>query len=324
MSNTYILRKGRSRLSDLINDNSAFPGGTIHLNANSAATAATAIAPGHDANDGLSWETPVLTMSKALGLVKTGGRVLFTGDVREELTGSNLLFDVTIQGAGSLHHPDLPSATYHPGACMWRPPASPTAATPLLTVRGRGWKFINVAFDCPVDAAAIVLSRNALSDVSEYDASHASFIGCRFLSGKYGIEDAGGCYNVTIQDCQFLGMSTTAIVNTSTAVAEPLNWKILDCQFPAYQSIGNATHIDSPLNEAIIARNFFGTVTSTALYVDLTGGDDNIVYDNLMMGAYDVTDYVAGTGDSWVGNRIIADVGSNTALVTTGAPTTAS
>jgi len=43
-----------------------------------------------------------------------------------------------------------------------------------------------------------------------------------------------------------------------------------------------------------------------------------------MMGVYDTTDYVAGTGDSWVGNIIIADVGSNTALFTTAAPTSAS
>jgi len=321
---TYILRKGRSRVSDLVNDQTQYPGGTVYLNANSASTIATRPGIGNDANDGSSWENAVLTMSKALSLVKTNGRILFVGDVREELTGSNLVFDVTIEGAGSLHHPDLPSTAYHPGGCMWRPPASPTAATPLLTVRARGWKFKNVAFDCPVDAAAIALSRNALSTTAEFDASHASFIGCRFLSGKYGIEDAGGCYNITIEGCQFLGMSTTAIVNTSTAVAEPLNWKIIGNQFPAYQSIGNATHIDSPLNEAIIAYNFFGTVTSTALYVDLTGGDDNIVTENFMMGVYDTSDYISGTGDSWVGNRIIADVGGNTALVTTANPTAAS
>ena len=226
---------------------------------------------GSDNNNGKSWTFPFATMSAALSAAQTSDTIYFRGDVREELTGSNLKFDITIVGVGSKHHPDQPTSLYDPGASMWRPPASPTTATPLLTVRGRGWNFVNVTFDCPVDAAAVVLSRNALSGASEYDASHASFLGCRFLSGKYGIEDAGGCYNVTVQGNQFLGMSTTAIVNTSTAVANPLNWKILDNQFPSYVSIGNATHIDSPLNEAVIKGNVFGTVTSTAAYIDLTG-----------------------------------------------------
>lgn len=258
---------------------------------------------GSDQNDGLSPRTPFLTMAKALTNVATGGTIFFTGDVREELVGSNLKFDVTIVGCGSLHHPDQPGTGYATGGAMMRPPASPTAATPLLKLRGRGWKFLNVAFDCPVDAAAIYLDRNALSDVSEYDPSHASFIGCRFVDGKYGIEDHGGAYNVTMRDCQFKGMSTAAIANTSTAVANPLNWKIIDCQFPSnVSSFGNATHIDSPLNCAVIRRNVFGTVTSTALYIDLTGGNGNVVTENVLGGLYDTTDYVPGTGDLWYQN----------------------
>src|SRR3990172_137782 len=86
---------GKNYLSDLI-DGDQYPGGTLYVNANSAAT--NWLPAGNDANDGLSWSSALLTMSKALSLVKTGGRILFVGDVREELTGSNLLFDVTIQG----------------------------------------------------------------------------------------------------------------------------------------------------------------------------------------------------------------------------------
>jgi hypothetical protein len=244
-------------------------------------------------------------MGAALSAVQTGGKIYFRGDVREELTGSNLKFDITIIGAGSLHHPDLPSASYHPGSSTWRPPASPTATTPLLKVRGRGWKFINVFFDCPVDAAAIKLERNALEGTSEYDASHASFINCRFVDGAYGIEDAGGCYNVTVQGCEFKAFTTAAIANTSTSVANPLNWKITDCLFPANVSdFGNVTHVDSPLNCAVIRNNIFGTVRSTALYVDLSGGNGNIVVENILGGVYDTSDYVPGTGDIWLQNRV--------------------
>ena len=259
---------------------------------------------GLDTNDGKSWYGAFKTMGAALAVVPTGGRIFFMGDVREELVASNLVFDVSIIGCGSLHHPDLPSAAYNPGAAMWRPPASPTAATPLLQVRGRGWKFINFAVDAPVDAAAFKLVRNALSGVSEYDASHATFINVRGLAGQNFIEDAGGCYNVTIDGCQLAAFTAAAIVNSSTAVANPLNWKIINNMFPSNISdFGNVTHIDSPLNCAVIKNNVFGTVRSTAKYIDLTGGNGNMVIDNVMAGDYTTDDYVAGTGDVWYGNR---------------------
>jgi hypothetical protein len=255
------------------------------------------------ANDGKSWARPFATMAKALTTVLTGGTIRFRGDVREEITGSNLKFDITIIGCSSLHHPDLPAAGYDPGAACWRPPVSPTTATPLLKVRGRGWKFINFMVDCPVDAPAFKLERNALEGVLEYDASHASFLGIRALAGQNFVEDAGGCYNVTIDGCQIAMFSAAAIINTSTAVANPLNWKILNNIFPADTSdFGNVTHVDSPLNSAIIAGNIFGKVRSTAKYIDLTGGNNNIVTGNVLGGEYDTSNYVPGTGDEWMQN----------------------
>lgn len=284
---------------------------------------------GSDARAGEAWGESVATMSQALTLAETGALILFRGDVREEITGSNLKFDITIEGVGGLHHPDQPSSAYDYGASMWRAPASPTTATNLLIVRGRGWEFKNIAFDSPVDAAAVQLSRNALSTTSEYDASHAIFENCRFLSGKYGIDDAGGANNVTIRGCEFAGMTTAAIFGSSTSVANPRAWKVFDNVFPSnVSSLGNATHIDASLNESVLARNFFGTVLSTALYVDLTGGNGNIVTQNYMMGAYNTSDYVSGTGDSWFGNQAISisfgTSGTNAAGVTIGVPEAAS
>jgi hypothetical protein len=242
-------------------------------------------------------------MGKALSVAETLDTIFVWGDVREEIVGNHLVFDLTIVGLGSLHHPDSPAAGYKVGSSMWRPPASPTAATPLLKLRGRGWRFVNIVFDSPVDAGAVYLERNALSGTSEYDPSHASFLSCRFVDGKYAIEDNGGSYNITLDDCEFKAMTTAAIANTSTSVANPLNWKIRNCRFPSnVSSFGNATHIDSPLNCSIIKKNIFGTVTSTAKYVDLTGGNGNVVTENVMAGAYDTSDYVSGTGDVWYQN----------------------
>lgn len=259
--------------------------------------------------DGKSWANPFDTIAEALDNAATGDAIVFRGDVREEVVGSNLKFDITIIGALSQHHPDQPgsgSTLYDTGASMWRAPASPTATTPLLEVRGRGWKFINIAFDCPVDAAAVKLVSNASSGTSEYDGSHATFINCSFQQGKYGIEDNGGCANVTVRDCHFRIMSPTGgfgIINTSTSVRLPQYWRILDSVFAGNGAGGgNEGHIDAPLSGSVILRSVFGVVEGTALYIDLTGGDDNIVAWNTLGGTYDTTDYVAGTNDIWSPN----------------------
>lgn len=285
---------------------------------------------GNDGWLGTDWDHPVKTMSRALDLVSTGGRILFRGDVREELIGSHLKFDILIQGVGGLHHPDQPSSAYDPGSSTWRPPATPTSTTPLIQVRGRGWHFKNIMFDCPVDAAAIKLVNNNGSGTTEYDASHAIIEGCVFQQGKYAIQLDGPIGHVMLWDNDFAILSETGgcALYAATDGGPHYRWKIERNYFVAAGTAegnkGNQSHIDCALTSGLIAHNFFGTVEATGKYIDLTGGQDNIVTENLLMGAYDTGDYVGATGDSWVGNRIIADVGSNTALVTTGAPAGAS
>lgn len=267
---------------------------------------------GSDSNNGYSWTTAFLTMTAALAAVQTGGIIYFRGKIAEECVGSNLVFDVTIIGVGSLHHADQPGSgatAVHTGAAVWQPPASPTATTPLIKVRGRGWKFVNILFDCPVDSAAIYLERNALSGTSEYDAGHASVIGCDFRNGLYGIQDVGGCFNITVRDCVFetLDATTSAagIRCTSTSVANPRRWRITDCFFQNDSSTeGNERHIIGAFVGSLIKNCVFGTVKATALYIDLTGGSGNTVSLNVLGGVYDTSDYVAGTGDLWYQNAV--------------------
>lgn len=264
---------------------------------------------GYENAPGTSWAKATKTMQAAIDKAETHDRIFFVGDVREEIVASNLKFDISIIGCGSLHHPDQPSSVYDPAASMWRPPSSPTAATPLLELRGRGWTFENIVFDCPVDAAAVELVRNSSSGTDEYDASHATFKSCLFRQGKYGIEDNGGCHNVIVEDCEFFLISEAsgvAIYNSSSSVALPLKWTIRGCNFPADGAAGgNETHIDTPLTSSLITGSYFGTVEGSGLYIDLTGGSANIVVDNYLMGSYSTDDYVAGTGDMWVGNTSI-------------------
>lgn len=306
MSGQYILRKGRAHYSDLVNDFE--PIAPLFVDTFVSGS-----------GNGSSWAQAFKTMTEALSAVQTGGKIYFRGKVAEECIGSNLKFDVSIIGVGSLHHFDQPTSAYHGGASVWQAPASPTAATPLLKVRGRGWKFENILFDCPVDSAAVYLERNALSDVSEYDASHASFYNCDFRNGLYGIQDVGGCFNVKVENCTFETLdattSGTGIICTSTAVANPRRLQVLSCFFQADSTTeGNERHIVGAYVGSLIKGSVFGTVKGTGKYIDLTGGSGNIVFGNLLMGAYDTGDYVGGTGDSWAGNQSLsASFGGNDA-----------
>ena len=266
---------------------------------------------------GKSDDRPFATLAEALAACNTGDRIFIHGNIREEgLIGSNLKFDVHVIGVGGQHHPDQPTSAYHPGSACIRPPASPTAATPLINVRGRGWQFHNILFDAPVDAAAIVLRRNALSTTSEYDAGHAIFRNCDFRNGLYGIQDDGGCYNVTVRECVFETLDATAsaagIICTSTSVAVPRRWRILDNYFqPTSSTEGNERHIIGAFNGSLIKGNVFGTVKGTGLYVDLTGGAGNVVTQNTCMGTWATADYKGGTGDSWVGNFTAVDASTS-------------
>ena len=255
---------------------------------------------------GKSDDRPFQTLEEALAACNTGDRIFITGNIREEgLICSNLKFDVHIIGVGGQHHPDQPTSAYHPGGAVIRPPASPTATTALLTVRGRGWQFHNIMFDCPVDDAAIDLVRNASADGSEYDASHAIIRDCRFTDGLIGIKNDGGCGFVRVVNNRFQRLTESGgagIKCTSTSVAVPLNWVIEENEFH-----NNASHILSSMSYSTIRRNTFGRFTAT-LAVDLYDqpsagqGEYNVIYNNYLSGTYQATNYPAGSNNEWGGN----------------------
>lgn len=256
---------------------------------------------------GKSEDRPFATLAEALSACNTGDTIFVTGNIREEnLICSNLKFDVKVVGVGGQHHPDQPTSAYHPGGAVIRPPASPTATTSLLVVRGRAWEFHNIMFDVPVDAAAIDLKRNALSDVSEYDASHAKIVDCRFTDGDVAIKNDGGASFVRVIGNRFQRLTATSssagIKCTSTSVAVPLNWVIEDNEFH-----NNASHILSSMSYSTIRRNTFGRFTQT-LSVDIYNqpsagqGEYNVIWNNYLSGTYGATAYPAGSNNEWGGN----------------------
>lgn len=255
---------------------------------------------GKAGNTGHAADRPLSTMSAALALAQTGDTICFVGDVREEVVCSNLKFDITIIGTATRpHHPDSPGAGYDTGASCWRPPASPTASTPLIELRGRGWRFVNILFDCPVDAAAVLLKRNALSGTSEYDASHASFVGCRFTSGQSALENDGGCGFVHVKECEFYDL-TNGIKCLSTAVAVPLRWKIEQNSF-----VLNTNHLNSSFTDTVIRNNQFIRHTTVAINTkfNTNQGAGNVVVGNALGGTYSIAGgYTPTTTDEWGGN----------------------
>lgn len=263
---------------------------------------------GYTGAPGTSWDKALKTMAAALDKAETHDRIFFVGDIREEIDGSNLKFDISIIGCGATHHPDQPgsgSTLYDPAGACWRPPSSPTATTPLIEVRGRGWKFFNILFDCPVDAAAIKLMRNASSGTDEYDSSHAWVVGCRFTDGKVGIENSGGASFVKVLNNEFQRLTESGgagIKCTSTSVAVPLNWVIKDNHFH-----NNASHILSSMSYSTIKGNTFGRFTAT-LSVDIYDqpsagqGEYNYIWGNALSGTYGATAYPAGSNNEWGGN----------------------
>lgn len=260
-----------------------------------------------EADNGKSWTHPFETMAEAFTHVQSGDTIYFTGNIAEEVTASNLLEDVTIVGvANRPRHADhaRDAATYDfskgYGGATWREAASHTATTPLLTLRGQGWRLVNFLMVPPSDAAAIKLERNALSDVSEYDPSHLSLFGMRLVGGQSGIEDSGGCFNVHIDQCTFQD-NTNGIKTLDTAVAVPLQWVIENSHF-----IGNTNHLVVDASKWTIRGNTFGNGATVYIKLNQNGSTSgkNMLYANAFAGTYsNVGGYTgSASSDEWGGN----------------------
>lgn len=257
---------------------------------------------GADGNSGKRRDRPFLTMSKAFTSVDSGDTIVFRGKVREELSSPAGVFDITVIGAANQpRHADDHSESSSPGrgssSATWTTPASPTAATPLCIVRQQGWRFIDILFDGPSDAAAVQLFRDGGSGDDERDASHAHFVGCKFVAGQNHIEFKGGLSQCVLEANLFFGATADSLLETVGAGIGTNNYfRILGNHFH-----NNASHIDVGLNYATIAHNTFGNASGDK--VDLRTGSENMVWGNALYGTYsNAGGYYAGTNDEWGGN----------------------
>lgn len=223
--------------------------------------------------------------------------------------------NVTIIGDQLVPRQATDSGVANGGGATWLSLATP-AATSLVILGGpstetkpsQAWSFQNIFFNNASTTATtgcVELKRGDGSGSGDRDASHASFLNCKFTGGNYGILDQGGASFVYVDGCQFFnftGSGDTAIKQgTATGVALPLQWQITNNQF-----YNNYAHIVTPLSSGNIQNNVFGyigsSITSTVqVHVD-GGGKNNTVWGNFFQMSESTgtaTMFGGGTNDAW-------------------------
>lgn len=239
-------------------------------------------AGGSDGNSGKSWQAPFLTMAKAFSLLQSGDHIYFVGKIREQLTTPVQVFDVTITGGGNRprHADATPDPTGGASASTWTTPASGSTNTPLLKVLQQGWRIENFVMAGHATNACVLLYRDAGAGDAERDASHFEANGIRFASGRDGIEQSGGCYNVRIERCRFHDLTGYCIKNTAGAgIAASYRWEIVNNDFNGCANWMGAWNG----NSFYIADNRIAHIT-TAL-IDLSGGTG---YNAIIRNTFDI------------------------------------
>lgn len=254
---------------------------------------------GADGNTGRDRNQPLRTMAEAFTRISSGAVIEFRGNITEQVTTPVGIFDVTIIGCGNRpRHADAHTGYNGYSAATWKSPSSPTAATPLLKVLQQGWRFFNILFSCPTDAAGVQLFRDGGAGDAERDASHAHFLNCRIDGGQDGIQIIETAF-VRVEGCLFRGQTGVAIKSTAgSGVATPLLAQITNNLF-----MNNANHIVMASNQGFIYRNVFGKFTTMAIDLSAAGGD-NIITDNYLSGTYSIVGGYkkAAASDEWAGN----------------------
>ena len=262
---------------------------------------------GSDSNVGTSFSKAFKTMEAAFDVVQSGGIIYFHGKITEQLTTPEEVFDVTIIGTGNRpRHIDGTPKAGSQSTAMWTVPTV-AATAPLVKVIQQGWKFVNILFAGPDDAACVQLYRDGGSGDDERDGSHAEFINCRFASGQDAIEQSGGCGHVGIYNCFITSMTGYAIKNTTGAgIGYPIRWELIGNRF-----LDNANVLKMPCQNWVVKNNSFienGTEVFDTDDGDAEAGENIIVdnYFNIASASFNPTGNVVGNDDD-VWSNILTD-----------------
>lgn len=252
-----------------------------------------------------TYSQPFVSMAAATRLMTPGSVVGLQGVLRENFTAP-YVNDITVVGIANTPRQATSGGAPNGGGATWLSPTTVTNTAPLVAVKLQGWRFQNLFFNnAATTAPCVSLDRDAAAQ--EADASHASFIGCKFTGTDDGIWNNGGASFVTITGCEFFNFAGTgdrAIKSNSTAIALPLQWQIVGNRF-----YNNDGHIVMPLSSGNVQGNVFGYIGSsitTAVQLQTGGGGiNNTVWQNVFQmdeATGTATMFGGGTADSWAGN----------------------
>ena len=223
------------------------------------------------------------TFSDLMPNLRTKDTIILGGVLREQVVVPEYLHDISIIGATNRAYQSTDSgdpiqSLTRSGGAAWLAPTSPAAATPLieLTKNNAGWKFSNIMFAPPSDAAAIKVTN--WDGSGGIGSSHHIFEDLYFSGGFIGIEDYGGMGFSLVLRSRFRGHSGAGgggIVCTSTSNAVPLQNEFLYCDF--FDNVNN--FIASQQNSKIKHCSFDRATTEA---IDTTwnsgqGGGNHVV-----------------------------------------------
>lgn len=254
---------------------------------------------GSASGSGYNWEEARLTVASVFtdSDFRSGDRIFIKGNIREELTAPAGIFDVAIIGAGyKPRHADAhTSAGGYNGMATWRDPASGATAVPHLILQQQGWLVYNIMFAMGgTNTAGVQCFANTDSGDAERDASHSMIIGCHFRGSGIGVQAHGLPNDLVIEGNTFDNL-TTCISSTVGAGAKTLRYARIRGNYFADSTNG----IVGGFNRADISGNrFMATMTKE---IDLTGGEGNVVTQNVFMNNYDAN-VASGATDMWYNN----------------------
>lgn len=266
-------------------------------------------ASGHDNNSGGGAQSPLDTMEEAFSRITKDHSVIYVvGDIREQLLAPLGYQGCRIVGlAGGM--------TRHDDGVRWRSPASPTADTPLLTLREQGWEVENILF-VPASGISGVRLRRA-EDATYPDGGHAILRGCKFIGDDaspvgVGVEDHGGCHHVLLEDCEFMGLVNGIKHTTGAGIASPLRWQIRRNWFAT-----NTNHLVLPANQSLVEENTFDPATVVINSSGGTEGKNYVLRNQFSDNEADIDNahgYTGHAADVW------RNYSANTAAMTVGVP----
>ena len=251
---------------------------------------------GSDAANGLSWSTPLKTITAAVALAVAGDTILIKGSFIEAVTIAVAKTGLKIIGAGT-----------NPDQAKW----TGAADAVCLTINATDVLVRNIKFTPPVygsgTPAAILLG----------SANYAKISGNRFqgTTGSYYAIYSPVCNsdNVEISDNEFIYMNTltngAAILGVEAGGLSYSSWKILRNIFNSCVTAINingrvCTVAGNIIQEyGITALGAVGVVLSCGIDLSGTSSGSNAVTGNQLGGTFGSPLYIkAASGDQWAGN----------------------